>query len=321
MTVAQAIRAAIPLGLNVESPFSPLSDSIRTPCLIPPPESVVEEEVRRNTFWLLYAMERMSGCSNGWALSLDDQDVSQLLPMSGFNFELGVCMMLLCWLCNSMLNKGLQASWTGSERQRALGKDILLLHPEDQADSFNMYIKGTILLSRVKVFNLRFRVKRFMGDPAYMCSPTYSEVWEKDSDEVRDLTGDPRRTPAFVEIDRIASMFRQSFPVHLRNPIRDGCVDSHLYSASLIPHLYVNCFSSPLQFLLFMFIYSAIILLHDPYAHIHSPGCVSAFKILEASRNILELIYAVFSTSFDVTLLDFFCSVRYLALRSFQCNG
>lgn len=107
MTIAQAIRAAIPLGLNVESSFSPLSDSIRTPSLIPPPEGVVEEEVRRDTFWLLYAMERMGGCSNGWALSLDDQDVSQLLPMSSFNFELGVCMMLRCWLCDSMVNEGL----------------------------------------------------------------------------------------------------------------------------------------------------------------------------------------------------------------------
>jgi hypothetical protein len=98
MTIAQAIRAAIPLGLNVESSFSALSDSIRTPSLIPPPESLIEEEVRRNTFWLLYAMERMGGCSNGWAVSLDDQDVMQLLPMCGFNFDLGVCMMLPCWL-------------------------------------------------------------------------------------------------------------------------------------------------------------------------------------------------------------------------------
>jgi hypothetical protein len=69
-----------------------------------------------------------------------------------------------------------------------------------------------------------------------------------------------------------------------------------------------------------MFIYSAIILLHDPYAHIHSPGCVSAFKILEASRNILELIYAVCSTSFDVSLVDVFCAVRYLPLRGFRSN-
>lgn len=94
MTIAQAIRGAIPLGINVEPSFSPLSDYIRAPSLLPPPGSVVEEEVRRNTFWLLYAQERMGACSNGWAVSLDDEDISQLLPMSGFNFELGVCMLV-----------------------------------------------------------------------------------------------------------------------------------------------------------------------------------------------------------------------------------
>jgi hypothetical protein len=145
-----------------------------------------------------------------------------------------------------LLNERLQASWTGSERQHATGKYIFLLHPEDQVDSFNLYIKGAMLLSRVKAFNLRFRAKRFMGDPAYIYSPTYAEVWEKDSDEAQDVTADPRRTPRFIEIDHVASMFRQSFPLHLRNPILDGRMDSHLYSASLIPHLYVNCFSSSL---------------------------------------------------------------------------
>lgn len=95
MTIAQAIRASLPLGLNVDAPFFPISDALRTPSLLPTPRSVVEGEVRRNTFWLLYAMERMGGCSNGWALSLDDQDISQLLPMKGVNFENGVSMNLL----------------------------------------------------------------------------------------------------------------------------------------------------------------------------------------------------------------------------------
>ncbi|KAH8982587.1 hypothetical protein EDB92DRAFT_1893745 [Lactarius akahatsu] len=269
-TIGQAIRAAIPLGINVNPPFFPISDSLRTPSLILLPKDSVEDEVRRNTFWLLYAMERMGGCSNGWALSLDDQDVSQLLPMRDVNFDLGI-------------------TWSGSERQHALGKDILLHHPEDQVDSFSLYIKGCMLLSRVKVYNLRFRSKRFVGDPAFTYASTYAEAWEKVGDEGKDKAADPRRTSGFLEIDHIASMFRQSFPLYLRNPIRDSSVDSHLYTACLTPHL-------------------AIILLHDPHAHVKSPGCVSAFKILEASRAVLDLIYAVRSTSFDVTLLDFFCA-------------
>jgi len=270
MTIAQAIRAAIPLGIHADSAFLPISDSLRAPSLIPPPASMTEVEVRRNTFWLLYAMERMGGCSNGWPMSLDDQDVSQLLPVKGSDFDLEI-------------------TWSGDERQHALGKEILLFHPEDQVDSFNLYVKGTILLSRVKSYNLRFRAKRFMGDPAFLYAATYAEVWEKDSDEARDGINDARRTSGFIEIDHIASMFRSSFPLHLRHPIRDGSVDSHLYTASLMPHL-------------------AIILLHDPHAHVYSPGCVSAFKILEASRNILDLIYTVRSTSFDATLLDYFCA-------------
>jgi hypothetical protein len=39
-------------------------------------------------------------------------------------------------------------------------------------------------------------------------------------------------------------MFRQSFPLHLRNPIRDGGVDSHLYTACLMPYLCVDWPSS-----------------------------------------------------------------------------
>jgi hypothetical protein len=56
------------------------------------------------------------------------------------------------------------------------------------------------------------------------------------------VASDPRRTSGFIEIDHIASMFRQSFPLHLRSPIRDGRLDSHLYTASLIPHLCANSF-------------------------------------------------------------------------------
>ena len=50
-------------------------------------------------------------------------------------------------------------------------------------------------------------------------------------------------------------------------------------------------------------------MLHDPHAEVRLPGCVSALKILTAARAILDLIYNIWSTSFDITLLDSFCSV------------
>lgn len=45
---------------------------------------------RRNSFWLAYAMERQQGCSNGWALSLDDNDITQMMPAKSDLFDSGV---------------------------------------------------------------------------------------------------------------------------------------------------------------------------------------------------------------------------------------
>lgn len=51
--------------------------------------------------------------------------------------------------------------------------------------------------------------------------------------------------------------------------------------------------------------------LHDPHAEVRATGCLSALKILTSARAILDLIYAIQSTSYDITLLDTFCIVRY----------
>lgn len=60
-----------------------------------PSRTVVEDETRRNSFWLAYVTERQYGCGNGWALFLDDQDVSQLLPVQGDQFERGASVFYL----------------------------------------------------------------------------------------------------------------------------------------------------------------------------------------------------------------------------------
>ena len=48
----------------------------------------------------------------------------------------------------------------------------------------------------------------------------------------------------------------------------------------------------------------ATILLHDPHADPSSPFCKSSEKLLFAARQILDLVYILCSTSFDITLLD-----------------
>lgn len=88
--VAATLRIAVALGLNLAPQFASFSSATRPASLIPPPSSTHEEETRRNTFWIAYALERQYGSSNGWALSLDDQDVFQLLPMTD-ELDITVC--------------------------------------------------------------------------------------------------------------------------------------------------------------------------------------------------------------------------------------
>ncbi|TFK41060.1 hypothetical protein BDQ12DRAFT_600361 [Crucibulum laeve] len=262
LCTAHSMRLSVPLGLNMCPPFHSISKSERPPSILSPARTVIEDETRRNAFWLAYAAERQHGCGNGWAMSLDDQDVSQLLPVRGDQFEQGVLV-------------------TPLERQWAHTRDALLVHSENQTDSFILYVKGTIMISRVKAFNLRFRARHFAGD-ASVTTP-HTESFQM-SDRI-----DPRGSQAFIELDHIVSSFRASFPSHLRNPIVNNVVDNHLYTVCLMPHV-------------------ATIVLHDPHAEVRQSGCISALKILTAARAILDLIYNVWSTSFDITLLDSFCS-------------
>lgn len=80
---------SVPLGLNICPPFHSIAKTVRPPSILLPARTIVEDETRRNSFWLAYATERQHGCGNGWALFLDDQDVSQLLPVKSDQFEQG----------------------------------------------------------------------------------------------------------------------------------------------------------------------------------------------------------------------------------------
>nr|GAT43231.1 predicted protein [Mycena chlorophos] len=259
---AHCLRTAVPLGLNVCPPFHSITHSHRPASILSPAPTVIDDETRRNLFWLAYCTERLHGCSNGWAMSMDDQDVSQLLPVRGDHFEKGVLV-------------------TPHHRQWAQTRDVIVVHPEDQTDSFVLWVKGTMIISRAKTFNTRFRSKFHFGDASVMSPHT------EPNNPLEPV--DPRGSPAFTEIDSIATTFRSTFPAHLRNPISNNVVDQHLYVACLMPLV-------------------ATIILHDPHAEVRRSGCVSALRIVTAARSILDLAYEVCSTSFDVTLLDPFCS-------------
>jgi len=253
-----SLRMLVPLGLNMCPPFHSISKGLRGASILPPARTVIEDEMRRNVFWLAYATDRTTSLGNGWAYGIDDEDVAQLLPVRGDQFDEGELV-------------------APHERQWAHSKDVSFVHPEEQTDAFTLYIKGTYLISRVKNFNLRFRSRHYAGDPTCGVEPSFSEPV------------DPRTTQAFKDIENIVLSFRPSFPAHLKNPINGNVVDPHLYCASLFPH-------------------ACTILLHDPHADVKKPGCISALKVLTAAREILTLVYAVWSTSYDITLMDLSCT-------------
>ena len=126
------------------------------------------------------------------------------------------------------------------ERQWSVDPDLLLRHPPQHTDSFILYTKSAILITRVKNFNVRYRSLYYTG---------HSSMWDPSkSPEVRDtaeqrklLDGlqniDPRGSKAFKDLDVLVSSFTSSFPHQFTHPVKNGRVDALLYSVLVVSHL------------------------------------------------------------------------------------
>ena len=101
---------------------------------------------------------------------------------------------------------------------------MMLIHPPATTDSFVLYVKASILLGKVKSFNVRFK-------PKY-CEGTHWPSLFEDNCSI-----DPTDTAEFQALDNLIASFGKSFPRDFRDPVRvDGRVDPVLYVAHLIPH-------------------------------------------------------------------------------------
>ncbi|KAJ3537494.1 hypothetical protein NM688_g6679 [Phlebia brevispora] len=266
LSAAHAIRCTAPCSLSTCYTTAAITH-YKPPSVLAPAKSVIEDEVRRNTFWIAYAMERQQGTGNAWALSLDDMDVCQLLPLRGDHFEHGASLLVLSSK-TALYLLVIQVLVLPEERQWSYAPDILYTHPEHQTDSFILYIKSSILLSRVKTFNVRFKWKYF------------TESGIMPTQEV-----DAISSADFQQLDRLVTGFRQAFPARFKSPVEGDMIDPYLYTAHTSAVL-------------------AQVLLHEPHARIGDMTCVSTRKTLAASRVIVELMYAITATNYDVTLLD-----------------
>ncbi|KAG9043658.1 hypothetical protein FS837_009293 [Tulasnella sp. UAMH 9824] len=310
--VGMASRLCIPLGLTASPGYEPLS---RLPpnmlSLLQEPRSLVEAELPRNLFWLAFSIERIYTAATVWPLTipyvhhatitrhlylsltaaddetLSDDDVSQMMPcrLSDFN----------------------SAAYVPTQgRQHLFSPKMLTTHPPLTTDSFTLYVKGSVLLGKIKTFNVRFKMRYTDGGG----TTTYGSSIYGASPFNQDQTGpnleypygapsstatskvDARETAEFQVLDNLIRSFIMSFPKQLKNPVPtelESKLDPVLYTAHLLPHI-------------------AMILLHDPHADIGSPNCFSSQRILSATRSILELIYKLCGTTYDLIYLDHACS-------------
>lgn len=121
---------------------------------------------------------------------------------------------------------------------------------------------------------------------------------------------DPRDTPAFKEVNSLVHNFIESFPKGYKDPVRNGVVDVHLLTAILAPNLYVKT-KLHMKGILIVHYFRGIILLHDPHVDLQRRGCISVQEVNNAAHNILNQLYAIWSTSFDMARIDNFSCVCY----------
>lgn len=104
-----------------------------------------------------------------------------------------------------------------NNRQRIFTENMLLVHPPLTTDSWTLYIKGAILLSRVKSFNCRFRISLATKHNG----STFNSIMENED---------------FKNVDQSIMDFLQGIPRAYRDPV-GTTVDPLLYMAHLLPQV------------------------------------------------------------------------------------
>ncbi|KAK4049546.1 hypothetical protein OIV83_004043 [Microbotryomycetes sp. JL201] len=170
---------------------------------------------------------------------------------------------------------------------------FLISHPPQHIQGFQLYIKAVILFGRI--VNYLHRV------------PT-STAWKVGNPKAREPPVDVRMTPEFKQLDADAVSFRLSLPREYANMSPRVTDDNRLCLISALPH-------------------TATIMLHEPFATTKDDD-LSMTRCVMSAKAILEAIYGLFSTSFDVGLLCPFINfcwaiagrtlVRQLAIQQYR---
>lgn len=322
-------RRASLLHLNVEPGFESLSNDYVPNVRVSSAHSPKQEESRRNLFWMCYTTERYYAQFFSQSAMIDDIDVSQALPLRGDLVERGVS----CSICPflKMLNALLQqVVFQQTERQYVHSPNVLFNHPPELTDSFVLLVKSAILLSRVRVFNRRFRMLNALG-VSDMSTKTNSQTHfeepvelneDKEFNPAKECSSDAREVDRFRQLESDVELFIPSFPAYLQDPItQDGYIDWTLLNAHLASYSYV-LFIVLLQMLISLIVSStsAKISLHEPHADlklnesdsdIEDFACKSSRKVVEALDDAYRLLRSMVDLVPDITLSDPYCWVSH----------
>ncbi|KAJ1300996.1 hypothetical protein OPQ81_003419 [Rhizoctonia solani] len=184
------IRYCIPLGLM---DIPPIGRSIR---LCSRRRMRPKSSCGGEPFWHAYMLDRVQGAATAWPMAIDDLDIGQELPLTQAAFDAGV------------LPPDVQL-------QRLSSPGLLTSHAPNATDSFILYVKSVMLMSRVSNFNVRLRTRH--GHMA-----------------------DLPQSPAFKTLESQIASFRLSFPKKFRDPFANG-VDPILLMAHTIPPHEPHC--------------------------------------------------------------------------------
>ncbi|KAG8909101.1 hypothetical protein FRC00_010772 [Tulasnella sp. 408] len=91
VSIGNCIRTVLPMGLNTGPLWTPISrQPANTLSLFPHGADATEKETLINLFWIVYCIERLYCAGTVWPLLMQDEDISQYLPMSTSNFAFKV---------------------------------------------------------------------------------------------------------------------------------------------------------------------------------------------------------------------------------------
>ncbi|KAH8927064.1 hypothetical protein BT69DRAFT_1347587 [Atractiella rhizophila] len=266
-------RLATPLGLNhLEGTYKgdtgkkERKETAGKPSILPPPVDDQETFERASTFWSAFCCDRFASASTGWATSIDEADISTLLPVPP-GADVG--------------------SYNHTDSPLSISSpDFLTSHPPHLVTSFQLHIKSVVLLGRVVTFMQRAPwpigknlSRGVAGAPKHLASVPLGTPLV-----------DVRNSNEFKRLDADVVKFRLSFPKDYSNMLaknEDGQVDSNLVTAHVIPHVLVPF---------------CTILLHEPFCSLKDE--VSMARCLTSARAILSSIYLLWSSSYEIALLS-----------------